>query len=191
MTSFYSNEELKQLGFKSIGKNCLISRKASFYGISRINIGNNVRVDDFCTLSAGYGGINIGNYIHIAVYSSIQGAGNVTLNDFSNISSRVSIYSSNDDYTGEYMTNPMVPEEYTGVTNKPVLIGRHVIIGCNSVILPGVRINEGVSIGALSLINKDCESFWMYAGCPAKKIKERKRNLLELEKTLIEVASTK
>jgi galactoside O-acetyltransferase len=48
MNSFYSESKLKQLGFKSIGKNVLISKKASFYGINRIQIGDNVRIDDFC-----------------------------------------------------------------------------------------------------------------------------------------------
>lgn len=58
----------------------------------------------------------IGNYIHIAVYSSLIGSGRITLMDYSNISSRVSIYSSNDDYSGNYMSNPMVPE------NLPTLL---------------------------------------------------------------------
>jgi len=65
MTSYYSKIELSQIGFKSLGDNVLISKKTSFYGISRICIGNNVRIDDFCVLSAGIGGIFIGNYVHI------------------------------------------------------------------------------------------------------------------------------
>lgn len=69
--SFYSTKELVELGFAEVGQNVFISRKASFYGIERISIGNNVRIDDFCVLSAGEGGINIGNYIHITVYNSI------------------------------------------------------------------------------------------------------------------------
>lgn len=73
--SFYSTDELRKLGFYSVGSNVRISRKASFYGIERISIGSNVRIDDFCVLSAGLGGITIGNYIHIAVYSSLIGAG--------------------------------------------------------------------------------------------------------------------
>ena len=82
-----------------------------------IVIGNNVRIDDFVVLSAGQGGIEIGNYIHIAVFSSLIGAGRIALSDFCNISSRVSIYSSSDDYTGEYMTNPMMPKILTNVTS--------------------------------------------------------------------------
>jgi galactoside O-acetyltransferase len=105
----------------------------------------------------------------------------ITLSDFSNISSRVAIYSSNDDYSGTTMTNPMVPVQYTGTTHADVIVGRHVIIGSGSVLLPGVTLEEGVAVGALSLVNKNCDAFGIYAGNPAKRIKERKRDLLELE----------
>lgn len=182
--SFYSREELAEFGFKHVGENVLISKKSSIYNPGNIELGSNVRIDDFCVLSAGAGGIKIGNYIHVAVYSSIIGAGKVTLSDYCNISSRVAVYSSNDDYSGEFMTNPMVPSEYTGVSHANVFIGPHVIIGSGSVVLPGVTIEAGVAIGALSLVAKDCEAFTIYAGSPLKKIKDRKRNLLEMEKKL-------
>ncbi|EAO54015.1 O-acetyltransferase (cell wall biosynthesis) [Bacillus thuringiensis serovar israelensis ATCC 35646] len=69
MNSFYSQEELKKIGFLSVGKNVLISKKASIYNPGAISIGNHVRIDDFCILS---GKITIGSYSHIsAVYSVI------------------------------------------------------------------------------------------------------------------------
>ena len=46
-TSFYSEEELQQMGFAHVGHDVMISRKASIYGASNIWIGNHVRVDDF------------------------------------------------------------------------------------------------------------------------------------------------
>ena len=67
-SSFYSKEELENLGFKFVGKNVSISKKSSFYNISNISVGDNVRIDDFCILS---GNINIGSFVHIAAYSSI------------------------------------------------------------------------------------------------------------------------
>ncbi len=179
--SFYTIEELQTLGFKHIGKNVHLSTKASIYGIENIEIGNNVRIDDFCVISAGTGGIRLGNNIHIGVYSSLIGAGRIELNDFANISSKVAIYSSNDDYTGEFMTNPTVPAKYTNVTSSPVTIEKHVIIGSGSIILPGTTLEIGVAIGAQSMINKKCKAFGVYCGNPAIKIKERKRNLLALE----------
>jgi acetyltransferase-like isoleucine patch superfamily enzyme len=179
--AWLTKSQLESLGFSAFGENVLISEKAAIYGAGNISIGSNVRIDDFCVLSAGDGGIDIGSFIHIAVFSLLIGAGKIVLKDFSNISSRVSIYSSNDDYSGAAMTNPMVDEEFTNVTRQDVCIGRHVIIGSGSVILPGVVLEEGVAIGALSLIHNNCEAFGIYVGNPAKRIKERKKDLLRLE----------
>ena len=183
--AFLSKEQIESMGFKSVGENALLSDKASYYNCKNISIGSNVRIDDFVVLSAGVDGIEIGNYIHIAVFSSLIGAGKIILKDFCNISSKVSIYSSNDDYSGEFMTNPMIPSEFTNVTHGAVSIGKHVIVGSGAIILPNVILKDGVAIGALSLVTKDCEEFGVYIGAPAKRIKNRKRDLLSLEKELI------
>lgn len=172
---------IEAMGFAAVGENVQISERASFYGASRISLGHNVRIDDFCVLSAGSGGIEIGNYIHIAVYTSLIGAGKIKLSDFCSISSRVSIYSSNDDYSGATLTNPTVPSEFTGVTDADVLLGKHVIVGSGSVILPGVILEEGVAVGALSLVDKKCLSFGIYYGNPVRRISNRKRDLLDAE----------
>ena len=178
---FLSVQELKKIGLKRFGENVLISDKVSIYNASNISIGSHVRIDDFCILSAGEGGIQFGNHIHIACYSSLIGKGKIHLNDFSNISSRVAIYSSNDDYSGAYMTNPMVPESFTNVTHGKVIIGKHVIIGAGSVVLPKVTIEDGVAIGALSLVNQSCEKDMIYAGAPAQILKPRKKGIYEKE----------
>jgi galactoside O-acetyltransferase len=179
-----SRSAIEAMGFASVGSDVQISDKASFYGIARIQIGNHVRIDDFCLLAAGIEGIEIGNYVHIAVSSSLIGAGHIRMSDFSGLSSRVSIYSSSDDYSGDSLTNPTVPDEYKNVHHAPVHLGRHVIVGTGSVILPGVTLEDGVAIGAFSLVTKDCKAFGIYAGNPARRIKERKRDLLDLEKRL-------
>lgn len=70
MNSFYSQEELKKIGFLSVGKNVLISKKASIYNPGVISVGNNVRIDDFCILS---GKVTIGSYSHIAAYTALYG----------------------------------------------------------------------------------------------------------------------
>jgi galactoside O-acetyltransferase len=180
-----SRDAIEAFGFLSVGENVQISDRASFYGASRIVLGNNVRIDDFCVLAAGIGGILIGNYVHIAVGCTLIGVGKITMLDFSGLSSRVSIYSSSDDYSGATLTNPTVPSEFTGVAHADVMLDKHVIVGSGSVILPGVTLEEGVAVGALSLVQKECKAFGIYAGNPARRIKERKRDLLELEQRFI------
>jgi galactoside O-acetyltransferase len=83
------------------------------------------------------------------------------------------------------MTNPMVPDAYKSVDHRPVTIGRHVIVGSGSVVLPGVHLAEGVAIGALSLVRDSCEPFTVHAGIPAKHVGERSRELLRFESELL------
>lgn len=184
LTSFLSEKELSALGLKCYGDHVLISRNAKFYGTANISIGNNVRIDDFCILSAS-NNITIGNYVHIGCYTSIVGSGDVLISDYCSISGRVSIYSSSDDYSGCYMTNPMIPNELTNVTHGDIYLGKHVIIGCGCVILPNIRIEEGVAIGAMSFVNNSCNAYFIYSGNPLKRIIPRSKNIIELEKQLI------
>ena len=183
--AFISREKLEHMGFMNLGENVLISDKASIYNFANISIGSNVRIDDFCVLSAGGGGIVIGNYVHIAVGSLLVGDGNITISDFGGLSSHVSIYSSSDDYSGLSLTNPTVPVEFKKIINKNVFLGKHVIIGSGSVVLPGVILGEGVAIGALSLVTKGCDAFGVYAGRPVRRIKGRSQKLLELEREFL------
>ena len=55
---------------------------------------------------------------------------------------------------------------------SPVIIGNGCWIGARSVILPGVTIGDGCVIAAGAVVNKDCEPNGLYAGVPAKRIKE-------------------
>lgn len=179
--SIYTEVELRELGFAKFGKNLHISKKASFYGTAQITLGDNIRIDDFCVLSAGDGGIEIGSFIHIGVFSSIIGSAKIKLSDYCNISSKVAIYSSNDDYSGDFMTNPMVPSKFTNVKHAPVIIGKHTIIGSGTVVLPGANIEEGCAVGALSLVVKPIASWGIFAGIPVRYIKKRNNNVLSLE----------
>ncbi|HOW46544.1 MAG: acyltransferase [Rubrivivax sp.] len=177
--SCYDEAELRSLGFAAVGRGVRISRKASLYGADRIAIGDYARIDDFCVLSAGDGGIRIGRHVHLAVFGCLIGQACIELGDYAGLSSRVSIYSSNDDYSGDHMSNPTVPPEFTQVAHAPVRIGRHVIVGSGSVILPGCTLHEGSGVGALSLVRDDCEPFGMYFGAPARRIGRRAQTMVE------------
>lgn len=184
--SFLNDEELAAVGFAACGRDAKISRHARFYGAERITIGDDVRIDDFCVVSAGPGGIDIGSHVHLAVYVSVIGAAKITLSDFVGLSSRVSIYSSNDDYSGAALTGPTIPDRFRKIDSRPVWIGRHVVVGSGSVVLPGVTIHDGSAVGALSLVRKDCAPFGLYAGNPLRRIRDRGQGLLELERQLAE-----
>lgn len=178
--SFYSEDEIKKIGFKEIGSNILISRKASIYSPEKMILGNNIRIDDFCILS---GNIIMGDNIHIAAYSALYGGkAGITIDDFANVSSRVCVYALSDDYSGSSLTNPTVPEKYKLIQSNPVFIGKHVIIGSGCTILPGASLNEGTAIGAMSMCKDVTEPWKIYVGIPARCIKNRKKDVLKLEK---------
>ncbi len=183
---YYSESELRDFGFKSVGENVRIARNCTIKGIEKISIGSNVQIDGYCSMFAGMGWIDIGSYIHIGGYSVFIAGAGVCMKDFSGISQGVRIYSKSDDYTGKTLTNPTVPKKYTGVRSGTVTLERHVIVGSGSVILPGVTIGEGSSVGALCLVTKSLPSWGVYFGRPVKRLKARSKDLLELEKQLLD-----
>lgn len=184
MSSFYSKEELNNIGFKKIGENVLISKKTSIYSPEKMEIGDNVRIDDFVMIT---GSIVIGNNVHIAAYAALfSGEKTIELKDYVGVSSRVTIYSQTDDYSGEVLTNPTIPDEYKNVIKQDVTLEKHSIVGSSSVILPGAHIGEGTAIGSMSLINKPLEDWSIYVGIPCKKIADRSKKLLECEKNYID-----
>lgn len=182
--NYYNNEELFAIGFASIGKNVLISKDAKFYNPQNIYLGNHIRIDDFCVLSAG-SEIRIEDHVHLAVGCTLIGQGKIHLSKFCGLSSRVSVYSSNDDYSGHYLTGPTVDNQFRGVNIGHVFIGKHVIVGSGSIILPDVRLEEGVAVGALTVIRKNCRAFGIYSGNPAQLIKQRNQNILKLEQEFL------
>ena len=185
MTTCYTNDELLDLGLASVGSNVRIDRSVRFFGAPRISIGDNVRIDAYCVISAGEQGIHIGSHIHISVFCSLLGAGKIVLEDFSTISVRVSIFSSNDDYSGNSLTNPCIPDKFRNVTSGPVVIQKHAIIGAGAVILPNVTLGIGSAVGALSLVRKNVPAYTVVAGSPAKKISTRANQLEALEKAFL------
>jgi len=188
---YLTEVELKDFGFKSIGRNVRISTDARIYGPENISIGNDVRIDDFTTLAAVNGSITIGNYVFIARNSHLSGTLGIEMHDFSSMAANTVIYSASDDYSGEYLTAQAIPKEYTTQIGGPVIIGKHVIIGSTCTIIGPSRIGEGCSIGAMTLVQKDLQSWGIYMGIPAKRFKERNKGLLTLEERFLQEQLTK
>ncbi len=173
-TSFYSEEELSNLGFRSIGRGCLISRKACFYGIEKMSIGDNVRIDDFCILS---GDITLGSNIHISAYVALYGSKGIIMEDFTGISARTTVYSATDDFSGEYLIGPIHPQSTINVKGDTVIIRRFTQIGAHCVIMPSLTLAEGTVIGASSLLKHSTEPWGIYYGIPARFVRKRSQEM--------------
>lgn len=182
--AYYSEDELIKMGFKRIGKNVRISDKASIYNLEKIEIGDNSRIDDFCVIS---GKVIIGKNVHIAPFCLVAGGEKgISMDDFSGLAYKVQVFTQSDDYSGKTLTNPTIPSKYKLEAKRAIHLGRHVIVGAGTIIFPGVRIEEGCSVGAMSLVNKSTQPWGIYVGNPARRLKDRKNDLLELERQFLE-----
>jgi galactoside O-acetyltransferase len=154
-----------------------ISPNAKFYG--NIVFGENVRVDDFCILT---GNIVIGDNVHIACHSFFSGGDGIIIEDFAQFGPRTSLLTASDDYSGRSMVGPCIPDMYKPFLKRgKIIIKKHVLLGINTTVMPGVTIGEGCSVGAYSFVKESLLPWGMYVGIPAKFIKRRSMDILNLE----------
>jgi galactoside O-acetyltransferase len=167
-------------GLVSVGENVLISDKCSLY-VEKLYIGDNVRIDDFCILS---GNVTLGNNIHIGAYCALYGKMDITMEDYTGLSPRCTVFSASDDFSGEYLISPMNPVKYTNVQGGEVRLKKFVQIGAGTIIMPDLTIGEGAAIGAMSFVRHSVPAWEIWAGSPLKYIKSRSQQILTLVKQL-------
>lgn len=183
----YLNDiQLSKMGFKRLGKNVKISDRASIYNCELIEIGENSRIDDFCIIS---GRVVIGSYSHITPMCLIAGGyPGVYLSDFCTLAYGVKVFAQSDDYSGATLVNSLIPKKYKNEIFGAVTIGRHSVIGAASVILPGVELAEGTSVGAMTLVNSNTSPWGVYVGIPARRLRDRLQDMLKLEERFLSEA---
>lgn len=146
-----------------------------------VEIGDNVIIDDFVYISTA---MKVGDNVHISAGCKIIGGKNalVEMHEFSTLAPNVVLSAGSDDYVSGIAT-PMIPLKFKGnVTIGKIIIKKHCIIGSGSVVLPNVIFEEGACLGALSLANKNLTEYSLFAGIPARKIKDRNRKeIINLE----------
>ncbi|MHC4831075.1 MAG: acyltransferase [Planctomycetota bacterium] len=64
-----------------------------------------------------------------------------------------------------------------GIQDRSIIVGDRAWIGSRVTILPGVHIGEGAVVAAGAVVARDVEPFAVVGGTPARKIKERSRDL--------------
>jgi dTDP-4-amino-4,6-dideoxy-D-glucose acyltransferase len=170
---YLSAAELDGLGLKYLGKNVLISEYARIYNPADLSIGSNSRIDDFCLISAGEGGITLGRHVHISGYVSMVGQAPIVIEDFSGVSNKCAIFSSTDDYAAAGLIGPTFPIEFRTMIHREVRLRRFSTLGSNSVLLPGAILGEGTTVGTLSTVQKELQAWSLYVGSPPRRIRER------------------
>jgi len=141
-------------------------------GIENIDFGRNIIIDDFVLIYAKKQ-MSIGNFVHIANFSSITGGEELTVGDYAAISQGCRILTATDDFKEWGFGNSTVCNTVRNVKSAPIQIGNFCIVGANSVVLPGVNIGEGATVGANSVVTKNLDPWGIYVG--NKKIGERNK----------------
>lgn len=176
--AYLTEQQLKDSGFKFVGRNVKVSATASIYNHEKIELSDNCRIDDFCVVS---GHVRVGRFVHITPQCLVAGGEpGIVLEDYCTLAYGVKVFSQSDDYSGESMTNSLIPKKFKNEKFARTVVGKYSIIGAGATILPGADVAEGVALGAMSLLIKATEPWAIYAGVPARKIKERSKNLLKL-----------
>lgn len=172
------------MGFRKVGTNVRISEQATLIGLSNVSIGSNVRIDSNVVILAGQGELRIGNNVHIEPSSSLVAHSGIEIGDFCTISHGVRLFTASANYSGEYFTNIFPDTKFQVPIKGKITLEDHVILGGNSVVMPGVCLGEGSAIGALSFVRVSTEPWSIYGGNPLKFIRKRLETIKSIGENL-------
>ena len=176
-SAFLSRDVLESLGFAKLGDDVLIHSTAVIVDCGKISLGSRVRIDPFVIIS-NRGGVVFGDNIHIGGHSVMAGHAAIRFDDFTNISHHVGIYTSNEDLSGRTLSHPTVPGGDKTARIASICFGRHSAVGAGSLVLPGAAFAEGSILGAMSRVGRPLKPWTTYAGLPARRMSERRRDVL-------------
>jgi|SRR5690606_2734508 len=131
---------------QKVGDNVSIHPCVFLFNLNHVVIGDNVSIHPLCYLD-GFGGLEIGSNVSIAHNCSIL-------------------------TTNHQWSDLNLPIKYNKEVTGKVVIKDDVWLGCGVRILAGVNINSRSILAAGAVVTKDVESNSIYAGVPAKKIKD-------------------
>jgi acetyltransferase-like isoleucine patch superfamily enzyme len=180
MDDYLSPAELAELGLGAHGRDVSIHRTALLVNPGRLTIGSFVRIDAFTIITCGETACSIGDHVHISTHVFIAGRAGFDLASYVGVSSGCKLFSTTDDFAGDFLTGPTIGADLTNVIATRVRFGEHAVSGANSVVMPGGELGEGAILGALSLAKTHLSAWHIHAGVPAKCIKARSKNLLRL-----------
>jgi acetyltransferase-like isoleucine patch superfamily enzyme len=169
---------------KRCGSNVIIGNAVRIRYPELVEIGEDCIIDDFTYISTA---LEMEPRVHISAGCKLIGGprSRVVFGEYSTLAPGVVLSAGSDDYTDGIAT-PFVPLEFKGDAQiGEIRLGRHCIVGANSVVLPNVAFGDGAAVGALSLVKHDLPEWTLWAGVPARQIKVRDRDrILSLEQQL-------
>ena len=167
------------------GEDVVIHADVEIKRAHKVRIGSHVAIDKgfYCTVGA-----DIGDYVHIGPYVTAIGGedGHLTLNHFATIAAGSRIVTVGDEHTGHGLVGPTIPPEFRDkLIVGPVILEMFANVGTNAVILPGITLSEECVIAACSLVAQSTQPWTVYAGVPARPVRERPRDrILEMARKM-------
>ncbi|MDD5433089.1 MAG: acyltransferase [Candidatus Pacebacteria bacterium] len=152
-----------------IGDNCEINECTKiFSGGGKIIIEENCMINDYVQIGAMEADITIHSNSSINSFCFISSRGSLTIGSNVAIGPQVVIITDNHKFSDKN-----IPIKHQGDIKGKIIIGDDVWVGAGCKILSGVKIGNGVVVGAGAVVTKNLEPFKVYAGVPAKFLKDR------------------
>lgn len=166
--------------FKRAGKINVAGMPIHIHGARFMELGNQVELgchSRICAVSK-FGEsqtftpqLILGNHVVIQTLCHIGCIDKVTIGDYTTMGARV--YITDHTHGTTDLADLLVPPRKRKLFSRgPVKIGKHVHIGENSCIMPGVSIGDYSVIGANSVVTRDIPAFSIAVGSPAKVIRQ-------------------
>lgn len=166
-------DDLTEQPFMQMGEDVRISPQAVIKNRNLVYLGSHIAIEGFTVITTA---ADIGDYVHISYHVTVLGGANahLTMEFNSHLAAGARLICAGDEHRGVGLVSPVVPSEYRdNIISKPIVLRAMATVGTNAVIMPGVEIGEGAVVGANSFVSHDIPAWEVWAGTPARKIKDR------------------
>ncbi|MBZ0134956.1 MAG: acyltransferase [Planctomycetes bacterium] len=133
-------------------------------------VGRNFKCFPFVEFTFGYN-MEVGDNVVIHRWVMLDDRGGIELGDKSSCADFVNVYSHTHDINLQQF-----------VDNKKTVIGPRCRVTYHATVLAGTKMGENSMLGASGLLTKDAREHAVYVGIPAKKVKEKDRELAQPSK---------
>jgi galactoside O-acetyltransferase len=161
-----------RLRFARLGDAVTFHPHCVFIAPERLHVGHHVLVSEFTWIYAGTTTV-LGSFVHLSNHSSIAGGGACIVEDFVGFSAGARVVTGSELVKGEGLTNPTIPAAYRADRKSFVHLERHVFLGTNAVVHPGVTVGEGAVVGSGAVVTRDVEPWTINVGVPARPVGTR------------------
>jgi len=153
---------LYRRAFGSIGEGTVIVRPHKLQGVERIHLGSGCSVFEGAWLASEPGGgeLRIGDHTYLGHGVHVHALDPVTIGSGCVIADGVFVGSSDHDRGDRHQVHG----------SGPIVIGDRVFLGQRSVVLGGVTIGDGATVGAHAVVTRDVAPGQTVVGVPARPV---------------------